>query len=129
VLSFATPDGSGTLKLGRDGDKTTVKLTQRTPEQAIKLGVVAKPGQGLILLGSMLEAEAVVTINRRAIKVASGAGKPGTDGPRVDLPPGRYKASIKVPGKPSYNEDLNVIAGETLGLLIGPGGVLPLPLN
>jgi hypothetical protein len=129
VLSFATPDGSGTLKLGRDGDKTTVKLTQRTPEQAIKLGVVAKPGQGLILLGSMLEAEAVVTINRRAIKVASGAGKPGADGPRVDLPPGKYKASIKVPGKPAYNEDLNVIAGETLGLLIGPGGVLPLPLN
>lgn len=129
ALSFVTPDGPGTLKLGRDGDKTTVKLSQRMPEQAAKLGVVAKPGRGLILLGNMLESEAVVTINRQTIKVAAGAGKASGDGPKLDLPPGKYKASVKVPGKPAYNESLNVVAGETLGLLIGPGGVLPLPIN
>ncbi|MEN3382745.1 MAG: hypothetical protein V7608_2789, partial [Hyphomicrobiales bacterium] len=29
---------------------------------------------------------------------------------------------------PAFNEDVTVVAGETLGLLIGPGGVLPLPV-
>ena len=34
--------------------------------------------------------------------------------------------SVKVTGKPAYNESVNVVAGETMGLLIGPGGVVPM---
>jgi hypothetical protein len=77
------------------------------------------------MIGSVIEAEAVVTINRQTIKIAPGTGQKG-DGPRLDLKPGKYKASVKIPGKPAFNEDVTVIAGETMGLLIGPGGVLPL---
>ena len=44
----------------------------------------------------------------------------------LDLPPGKYKFSIKLPGKPAFNDELEVGADETWGLMIGPGGVLPL---
>jgi len=113
------------LTLSRKDGRTVVKLSQRNPAQAVKDGVAAKAGMGRVMIGSMIEAEAVVTINRQTIKVAPGAGQKG-GGPRLDLKPGRYKASVKVPGKPAFNEDVTVVAGETLGLLIGPGGVLPL---
>ena len=125
ALSFTTPDGPGTLTLGRADGKTTVKLSQRKQAEAERRGVIAKPGMGRIMLGSLLETESVVTINRQTIKVAPGGGQKG-DGPMLDLKPGTYKASVKVPGKPAFNEDIKVVAGQTLGLLIGPGGVLPL---
>lgn len=128
ALSFTTPEGPGSLKLVRDGDATTVKLTQRKPEQAAKLGIAAQPGKGRIMLGSVLETEAVVTINRQTITVAPHTGENGGIGPRLDLPPGKYKISIKLPGKPAVNEEVNVVLGETTGLLVGPGGVLPMQL-
>jgi hypothetical protein len=44
------PEGDGgisyALKLARDGEATTVRLTQRKPKQAAKLGIVAQPGKG-----------------------------------------------------------------------------------
>ena len=38
---------------------------------------------------------------------------------------GTYKASVKIAGKPAFSEDVKVVAGQTWGLLIGPGGILP----
>jgi hypothetical protein len=109
----------------RDGDATTVRLTQRKPEQAAKLGFVAPPGKGRILLGSVLETEAVVTINRQTVTVPPRAGEQGGSGPKLDLPPGKYKISIKISGKPAFDEEVSVVLGETTGLLLGPGGILP----
>ena len=60
----------------------------------------------------------------KTIKVAAGAGTKGPDGPSLDLPPGKYKYSIKLPGKPAQNDEVEVGADETWGLMIGPGGVL-----
>ena len=125
LLNFATPEGPGVLALSRKDGKTVVKLSQRNPAQAAKDDVTAKAGMGRVMIGSVIEAEAVVTINRQTIKIAPGTGQKG-DGPRLDLKPGKYKASVKIPGKPAFNEDVTVITGETMGLLIGPGGVLPL---
>lgn len=123
-LTFTAADGPGALTLSRKDGRTVVKVTQRHPAQAEKDGVIAKDGMGRIMIGSAIEAEAVVTINRQVIKVAPGMGEKG--GPRLDLKPGKYSASIKVPGKPAYSENVTVVAGRTMGLLIGPGGVLPL---
>jgi hypothetical protein len=80
---------------------------------------------GRVMIGSMIETEAVVTINRQTIRVAPGAGQKG-NGPKLDLKPGKYNAAVRIPGKPAFNEDVTVVAGETMGLLIGPGGLLPL---
>ena len=62
----------------------------------------------------------------RPIKVAAGGGTKGPDGAMLDLPPGKHKFSIKMPGKPTSNDELEVGADQTWGLLIGPGGALPL---
>jgi hypothetical protein len=126
ALSFTTPDGPGTLMLGRADGKTTIRLSQRKPAEAAKHRVIAKPGMGLILIGSAVETEATVTIDRKTIKVAPGVGQKNTDGPRLDLRPGTYKASVKIAGQPAFSEEVKVGAGQTWGLLIGPGGILPL---
>jgi hypothetical protein len=124
-LKFTSPEGPGALTLSRRDGRTVVKLWQRNPAQAAKDGVTAKAGMGRLMIGSVIDSEAVVTINRQTIKVAPGTGQKG-GGPKLDLKPGKYKASVKIPGKPVFNEDVTVVAGETMGLLIGPGGVLPM---
>ena len=43
ALSFTTPDGPGTLMLGRADGKTTVKLSQRKPAEAAKIASSPSP--------------------------------------------------------------------------------------
>jgi hypothetical protein len=45
-----------------------------------------------------------MTINKQTIKAAAGSGMKGPDGPTLDLPPGKYKFSIKLTGKPMFAE-------------------------
>ena len=78
------------------------------------------------MIGNPNDVEAVVTINKQTIKVAAGVGAKAPDGPTLDLAPGKYPFSIKLPGKPAHNDELEVGADETWGLFIGPGGALPL---
>lgn len=129
-LAFTTPGGTGSLILGRKDAETTVKLTERTPANAEKKGVVARPGMAMVLLASALDTEVTVTIDRQTIRLApnAGAGKQDT-GPKLELKPGTYKASVKVPGKPALTQEVKLASGQTIGLLIGPGGLVPLPLN
>jgi hypothetical protein len=75
-----------------------------------------------------LAGEAVVTINKQTIKVAAGAGAKSQDGPRIELPPGKYKYSLKVANRAAQEKDVEIGADETWGLLVGPGGVMPLHL-
>ncbi len=126
VLAFTSVDGPAQLKLGRRDGETTVNLTVRSPEAAAKGGVMPKAGQVKVLISNPSESEAVITINNKTIKVAAGVGMKAPDGPVLDLAPGKYKFSIKMPGKPTSNDELNVGADETWGLLIGPGGALPM---
>jgi len=46
---------------------------------------------------------------------AFGAGTKKPDGPTLDMPPGKYPYSIKLPGKPPQVE---LGADETLGLMV-----------
>jgi hypothetical protein len=85
-----------------------------------------KPGQVKMMFGNVMGADAVFTINKQTIKVAAGAK--GADGPTIDLPPGKYKVVVKVAGQAATTEETNVAADETWGLLVGPGGVLPLQM-
>ena len=64
--------------------------------------------------------------NNKSVKVAPGAGTKAPDGPTLDLAPGKYKYSIKLPGKPLQNDEVELGANEIWGLMIGPGGVLAL---
>ena len=88
--------------------------------------MLPKPGQVKVMFGNINDAEAAITFNNKTIKVAAGAGIKGPDGPMLDLPPGKYKYSIKLPGRPAQSDEIELGADETWGLMIGPGGVLPL---
>ena len=126
VIVFTSDNGPAVLKLGRKNGETSVDLALKNQAAAAKAGILPKPGQAKILFGNMIAAEAVVTINKQTVKVAAGVGAKKPDGPSLDLPPGKYRFSFKVAGKPAQDDEVVVGADETWGLLIGPGGALPL---
>lgn len=126
VIAFSSTEGPAQLKLGRKDGETTVLLAVKDPAAVEKAGIAPKPGQVKIIFGNILTAESAITFNGKSIKVAGGAGTKAPDGPTVDLAPGKYKYSVKPPGKPVQTEEVEVGADETWGLMIGPGGVLAL---
>ena len=71
---------------------------------------------------------AAVGVSPKTVKVPGGAGAQGPGGPSLDLPPGKYSYSIKMPNQSVKRDDVEIGAGETWGLLIGPGGALPLQM-
>jgi hypothetical protein len=125
-LAYTSPDGPALLTLGRKDGETIVSLAVKNPDAAAKAGVIPKSGQAKVLVTNPNEVEAVITINKQTIKIAAGAGTKGPDGAMLDLAPGKYKFSIKLAGKAASNDELKVGADETWGLLIGPGGALPM---
>ena len=126
VIAYASPDGPATLKLDRKDGATSVELVMKNPAAAKKIGMLPKPGQVKIMFGNINEAAATITFNNKAIKVAAHAGTKGPDGPTLDIPPGKYKYSITLPGRPKQSDEVALGADEIWGLMIGPGGVLAL---
>jgi hypothetical protein len=122
-LAFTSPDGPALLKLGRSKDETSVSLMQKYPAVAAKADVIPRPGQARIMFGNMGGSEAAVTINKQTIKVAAEAG--GLQSPRppvLELPPGKHRYSVKVAGRPTRNDTIEVTADDAWGLVISPSG-------
>jgi hypothetical protein len=126
IVTYTSPDGPAVLKLGHKDGETTVSLVVRNSQAAAKAGIMPKTGQAKVLFGNALPAEAAVTINNKTVKVLGGVGTKGPDGPSLDLAPGKYSYSIKMPAGPAQRQAVEIGADETWGLLIGPGGALPL---
>lgn len=129
-LAFTSPDGPATLKLGRKNGETSVTLAQKYPAAATKADVVPKPGQSKLMFGNIGKSEATVSINGQTIKVAAGAGGPQSPRPpMIDLPPGKYRYAVKISGGPARNDQIEIGAGDTWGVMIAPSGdVLPLQM-
>ncbi len=127
-LAFTSPDGPATLKLGRSNGETSVNLAQKYPAVAAKADFVPKPGQAKLVFGNLGGGEATVSINKQTIKIASGAGGPQSPKPpMLDLPPGKYPYTLKVAGGPARNNQIEIAADDTWGLMVAPNGdVLPL---
>jgi len=126
ALVFNTAEGQAVLKLAYKNATTSVSLATRNPEALAKSEMAPKPGQAKLALVNPNEADVTVTINKKTIKVAAGAGTKGPDGPLLDLPPGKHKFSVKQAGKKGYSDEVAVGAGEVWGLMFGPGGALPM---
>jgi hypothetical protein len=129
-LAFTSPDGPATLKLGRRNGETSVNLAQKYPAAAAKADVVPKPGQSKLMFGNIGKSDATISINKQTIKIAAGAGGPQSPKPpMIDLPPGKYQYALKIAGGPARNNQIEIGAGDTWGVMIGPGGdVLPLQM-
>lgn len=126
VVTYASPDGPARLKLDHKDGATSVSLLVKKPEAARKGGVLPKPGQGKVIFGNINDAEAVIRFDNKPIRIAPRAGTKAPDGPSLNLPPGKYKYSIKLAGRPTQNDEVEIGADETWGLMAGPGGVLAL---
>jgi hypothetical protein len=137
VIAFTTADGPALLRLTHQDDRTIADLSLRKPA-ATNADILPMPGQVRLLLGNDTDEEAVITINELTIKLAAGAGSKLTDDPatgrkspdsqEINLPPGKYKVSLKIASGAAQNREFEVAADETWGLVAGPAGV-PLPLH
>jgi len=129
-LAFASAEGPAVLRLGRKNGETTVNLIQKNPSAAAQADVMPKPGLAKLMFGNIGEREAVVTINKKTVRVAAGAGGPQSPkGPMIDLPPGKYSYATKIAGGPSRSNQIEIAAGDAWGLMVGPDGdVLPLQM-
>jgi hypothetical protein len=128
ALAFSSPEGPAVLKLGRQSGETTVNLALKNPAEAAKARMLPPPGQVKLMFGNMGDTEAAITINTKTIKIAAGVGGPRSpNGPTLELPPGKYKYSLKVAGRPVRTSELTVGADDTWGLMVplGGDGVVP----
>ena len=126
TLAYTTPEGPAVLKLEGKGDETVVALSLRKPDELTKAGLMPKPGQAMLMLGNMLDKESAVTINKQTTKVGAGVGKTA-DGPKLALPPGKYKYTVRANGK-TFGDEVEIAAGEVWGMIVGPGGALTLQM-
>lgn len=126
ALSFASPEGPALLSLSRKDDATEVLLEQRKPKAAAAAGILPKAGRVKVMFGNAGDGAADVTIDGKTIAIAAGVGSKNPDGPTVDLKPGSYKVGFKIKGGAEGSETVDVKADEAWGILLGPGGALPL---
>ena len=137
VIAFTTTDGPALLRLIRQDDRTIADLSLRKPAAA-NAAIPPKPGQARMMLGNTTDETAVITINAQAVKLAARAGgkladfaddaRELPDSQKIDLPPGKYKVSLAMASGATENRELEVAAGETWGLLVGPAAA-PLPVH
>ena len=138
VIAFTTSDGPALLRLTRQDGKTIADLSRRKRAVATS-GLLPKPGQVRLMLGNKTDDAAVVTIDERTIRLAARAGEQLAysddtadelpDSQKIDLPPGKYKVTIRVDGSTAESRAFEVAANETWGLLVGPdGAALPMRL-
>jgi hypothetical protein len=124
-IAFTTTDGPALLRLIHQGDRTIADLSLRKPATATG-DIQPRPGQVRLMLGNETGEEAVITINEQIVKLAARAGLP--DSPEIDLPPGKFKVTLKVASGAAEDREFEVAADETWGLLVGPAGI-PLPVH
>ncbi|WP_430649602.1 hypothetical protein [Bradyrhizobium stylosanthis] len=111
-LTFASPKGPGTLKLGRAKGETTIELVQRNTEAAAKANFLPMPGQARLIFGYLVPDVASLTINDQTIEIAGGVNHPQM----LDLPPGTYPYALQVSGHRLRSDTITVAAGETWSL-------------
>jgi hypothetical protein len=128
TFKFTSPDGPAVLKLGRKDDATTVSLIVSNSAKAAASGMAAKPGKVRAMFGNLLSTPVIFTINKQTVKVAPGVGANGPGGPTLELPPGKYKVSMKS-GELWVSDDVEVGADEIWGFMAGPGGLMPMQIH
>lgn len=126
TIALKAPEGPAALRLTAGGRDTAVRLTLRKPGEAEKAGLLPKAGQGKLVLGNILQSEVQITVARRSFTLGPGQGSKNPDGPMLDLAPGKYEVAFKMAGKPAERETVTIGADEAWGVIIGPGGALPL---
>jgi hypothetical protein len=128
VARYASPRGPAILTLGRNGRETTVSLVVRLEAEARASGLLPPQGRARVVFGNTTDGDTTVTFEGRTLRVGPGVGAQAPDGPRLDLPPGSHRLSIRIGGGAARTETLRVGADEIWGVMLGPRGALPIQL-
>jgi hypothetical protein len=135
AIAFTTADGPALLRLTHQNDRTIADLSLRKPA-ATGSTIRPMPGQVRLLLGNSTNEEAVIAVNEQTIRLAAhteltddpATGRKSPESQEINLPPGKYKVSLKIASGAPQNREFEVAADETWGLVAGPAGV-PIPLH
>lgn len=128
TAAFTSPDGPATLTIERKSDETFSTLVLRREGAARESRLLPKKGRATLMFGNVLEKTAELTVGRKKVKIAAGRGTTKTDGPTLDVAPGKHTYTLRMPGLPPVSEEIDVAEGDIWGLMVGPGGVLALPM-
>lgn len=126
--AFTTPEGPAMLKLVRKSDETFATLTLRRETAAREAGMLPAKGRAKLMFGNVLEKTAELTVGKKKVKIAAGKGTEKTDGPTLEVAPGKHTYALRMRGLPTVAEEIEVADGDIWGLMVGPGGVLALPM-
>lgn len=137
VVAFTTSDGPALLRLVRQDNTTIADLALRKT-LAATARIQPAPGQARLFLGNKTDEAADIAVNERTVRLAAHAGEQLIDfdsatdklpdSQKIDLPPGKYKVTLKLKGSAARQREFEVAANETWGLLVGPEGA-PLPVR
>lgn len=128
VVPYTTHDGPAVLTLTADKGDTVVALVLRKQAAAAKAGMLPPPGKVKLVFGNILDGAASITIAKATVAVPAGKGGKAPDGPTLDIAPGKHTFSFTLPGQAAQTDTIDVTAGDVWGLMIGPGGVLAIPM-
>jgi len=137
VIAFTTADGPALLRIFSANDRTNVDLSRRKAD-ARSAAMLPRAGQAMLMLGNATEEAVVFTINEQAVNLKAGADDHLTndkdsvrtlaDQQKFELPPGKYKVTLKTASGAAENREFEIAAGETWGLMAGKDGT-PLPVR
>jgi hypothetical protein len=128
-LAFTTPLGPATLELDRKGSSTLVNLVQRNREAATLAHVIPRPGRAALMFTNLGDKEAVLTLDNHTVTLAARAGKERPEAPLFNMPPGKYSYALKVGGHADRDTTIELAAGDSREVTVGPEGDLWSPLH
>ncbi|WIW46359.1 hypothetical protein ML401_33840 [Bradyrhizobium sp. 62B] len=123
-LTFASPLGPAALQLARKDGSTSIHIVQKNADAASRANIMPEPGKAMLVFSNISGTDATLTIDAKTVKRAAG-----TNAVSLDLAPGRYSYELRVPDRSATTKTLDIVAGDTWELTVGPDGDVWPPLQ
>lgn len=123
TLSFTKAGAKLTVALTREGDQTRLDVSSTDDGKAKEDGVLPEPGKGRLVLANASTENIVIAIGKKDYPLKAGQGEANPkEALNYSVAPGKYKLTIKFPGKPPQTETVEIKAGTSWGVFAMPTG-------
>ena len=129
-VTFEGPDGELILDLEAVGGETQIIIAARNEEAVAAMGLLPPAGQVRIAFGSFAEEEFTLTIADQTIVLPPGAAEDEPDPEyMIDIAPGSHTYTLTdASGSVVETDTVEFGSDEAWGMIVGPGGVLPIQI-
>ncbi|WP_314954330.1 hypothetical protein [Bradyrhizobium cosmicum] len=121
-LAFVSPLGPAALELSRRDSNTSVHLVQKNQEAATRAQIMPRPGRAALMFTNLADKEAVFIIDNRTVPLPARAGRERPEAPLFNMPPGKYRYTLKMEGRPDRDTAIDLVAGDAWDVTVGPDG-------